>query len=233
MSGDTVNILGKHSLDLPVEHPTHGLRQLLTRSLGLARACYPKLQNAARFGSFTGIQSSSSVRGRIPQWLGAYFCPAPAVCRGPKSSQPFKKYFLRNQKLPDLCLPLASFSLCTSTLLFSFILFLTRGEESHFTESWDGRGWKGTLKIILFHLVASLFFLVTTSAMPLCTCTAPPGVLTFPFLDKRTREDAHEPGQADQLHRELLKDFVHGTVELRAARVPRVLNHLGQPKTQE
>lgn len=60
----------------------------------------------------------------------------------------------------------------------------------------------------------------------------PPAVLTFPFLDKRTREDPHEPSQADQLHGELLKDFVHGTVKLRAALVLRVLNHLGQPKTQ-
>lgn len=74
--GDTMDILGKQSLGLPVEHLTHGLRQILTHGLGLARACYPKLQNAAQFGGFARIQSSSSGRGRNHQWLGAYLCPA-------------------------------------------------------------------------------------------------------------------------------------------------------------
>lgn len=59
---------------------------------------------------------------------------------------------------------------------------------------------------------------------------SPPAVLTFPFLDERAREDAHEASQADQLHGELLQDLVHGAVELGTARVPRVLNHLGQPE---
>lgn len=156
-----MNMLGKHSLDLPVEHPAHGLRQLLMCGLGLARACYPKLQNAAQSGGFTRIQSSSCVRGRNSQWLRAYLspantCPAPPVCRGPKSSQPYFKYFLRNQRLPDLCLPQASFNLCTrdggkgEMVPFPLILFLTRWEDSHFTESQDGLGWKGTLKIISF-----------------------------------------------------------------------------------
>lgn len=71
---------------------------------------------------------------------------------------------------------------------------------------------------------------MTASEVPLCTCRAPPAVLTFPFLDERAREDAHEAGQADQLHGELLQDLVHSAVELGTARVPRVLNNLGQPK---
>lgn len=175
-----MNILGKHSLDLPGEHPSHRLGQLLTCGLGMARVCYPKLQNAARFGGFTRIQSSSCVRGRNPQWLGASLSLAPPVCRGLRSSQPYFKYFLRNQSLPDLCLLLACFSLCTSdggkgeTVPFPLILFLKGWEESHFTESQDGLGWKGTLKIIVFNLVPSPFSLARASEMPLSACTASP-----------------------------------------------------------
>lgn len=132
-----LSILGKHSLDVPVEH-----RQLLTHGLGLARACHPKLQNAAQFGGFTRIQSSSSVRGRNHQWLCAYLCPAntcpaPPVCKDPKSSQPFFKHFLRNQRLPELFLPLASFSLCTAFPSHPFPCKMGR-VSFHRTQGWAG-----------------------------------------------------------------------------------------------
>lgn len=185
---ETLNILGKHSLDLPVEHPTHGLGQILTRGLGLARACYRKCK---MLPSLVVLQGPRAVplpgEGIISGWV---LTPAlHLLCAEAQSLhsrfknifQEIKDYeicvcpWFPSASAPLHCLSLSSFSLQDGKILIS----------QNPRMGW-GRGWKGTLKITVFNLVPSLFSVVTTSGMPLCTtCRAPPAVLTFPFLDKR------------------------------------------------
>lgn len=127
-SGDSVNIVSKPSLDLPVEHPT-----MDSGSSWPVAWDWPGLltHNCKMLPSLVVLQGPRAVplSGEGISVAGCSPRPAPPVCRGTKPSQPFQKCFLRNQRLPDLGLPLASFRLCTGALPFPLILFLTDGKS--------------------------------------------------------------------------------------------------------